>query len=112
MQIGAICHMDLMVNVLSPSYVNTYPSGTVYNKTNQTKSLSGYLSQVVGEDLMCHIAPVGRRKNFSKVLKISRFFGFGGHCILKNATLSTGCYPIMGQNMGRTVLWEIAGSFF
>ena len=53
--------MELMVKVLSPSYVNTYPSSTVYNKTNQTKILSGYLSQVVGEDLMCHITPGGRR---------------------------------------------------
>ena len=42
-------------------------------------------------------------KFFSKVLKISRFLRFGGHCILKNAALSTGCYPIMGQNMGQTV---------
>ena len=66
MQIGAICHMELMVKVLSPSYVNTYPSGTVYNKTNQTKILSGYLSQAVGEDLMCHITLVDLRKNFSK----------------------------------------------
>ena len=104
--------MELMVKVLSPSYVNTYPSGTVYNKTNQTKILSGYLSQVVGEDLMCHITPVGRRFLFSKVLKISRFFGFGEHCILKNPNLSTGCYSIMGQNMGQTVLWEIAVFFF
>ena len=66
MQIGAICHMELMVKVLSPSYVNTYPSGTVYNKTNQAKILSGYLSQAAGEDLIYHIAPVGRRKYFSK----------------------------------------------
>ena len=48
-------------------------------------------------------------KFFSKVLKISRFFRFGGHCILKNAVLSTGCYSIMGQNMGQTVLRENAG---
>ena len=74
MQIGAICHMELMVKVLSPSYVNTYLSGTVYSKTNQTKILSGYLSQVVGEDLMCHITPGGRRKNFSKSFeKLSDF---------------------------------------
>ena len=38
-------------------------------------------------------------------------FQFGGHCILKNANLSTGCYSIMGQNMGQTVLWEIAENF-
>ena len=61
--------MELMVKVLSPSYVNTYPSGTVYNKTNQTKILSGYLSKVVGEDLMCHITPVGRRKILFKSLE-------------------------------------------
>ena len=47
-------------------------------------------------------------KFFSKVLKISRFFRFGGHCILKNPNLSTGYYPIMGQNMGQTVLLKIA----
>ena len=76
--------MELMVKVLSPSYVNTYPSGTVYNKTNQTKILSGYLSQVVGEDLMCHITPGGRRKNFSKVSKSYLIFRFTGHCIRKN----------------------------
>ena len=29
-------------------------------------------------------------KFFSKVLKISQFFGFSDHCILKNAVLSTG----------------------
>ena len=46
---------------------------------------------------------------FSKVLKISRIFRFNGHCILKNATLSIRCYPIMGQNMGQTVLRENAG---
>ena len=40
-------------------------------------------------------------KFFSKVLKISRFLGFGGHCILKNPNLSTGCYSIMGQHMGQ-----------
>ena len=28
---------------------------------------------------------------FSKVLKISRIFRFSGYCIVKNATLSTGC---------------------
>ena len=43
---------------------------------------------------------------FQKVLKISWFFGFGGHCILKNPNLSTGCYSIMGQNMGQTVFCE------
>ena len=32
-------------------------------------------------------------KFFSKVLKISRIFRFGGHWILKNDTLSIGCYP-------------------
>ena len=42
--------------------------------------------------------------SFQKVLKFSQILRFGGHCILKNATLSTGCYPIMGQNMGQTVL--------
>ena len=50
-------------------------------------------------------------KFFSKVLKFSRFFRFRGHCILKNANLSIGCYPIMGQNMGQTVLQEIAEFF-
>ena len=49
---------------------------------------------------------------FSKVLKIYRFFRFSGHCILKNTTLSTGCYPIMGQNMGQTVLREIEEFYF
>ena len=103
--------MELMVKVLSPSYVNTYPSGTVYNKTNQTKILSGYLSQVVGEviNITSHRSVVDF--SFQKVLKISRFFGFGGHCILKNPNLSTGCYSIMGQNMGQTVLWDIAVFF-
>lgn len=77
MQIGAICHMELMVKVLSPSYVNTYPSGTVYNKTNQTKILSGYLSQAVGEDLIYHITLVDLRKNFSKSFeKLSDFMIF------------------------------------
>lgn len=77
MQIGAICHMELMVKVLSPSYVNTYPSGTVYNKANQTKILSGYLSQVAGEDLMCQITLVDLRKNFSKSFeKLSDFMIF------------------------------------
>lgn len=77
MQIGAICHMELMVKVLSPSYGNTYPSGTVYNKTNQTKIFSGYLSQAVGEDLMCHITLVDLRKNFSKSFeKLSDFMIF------------------------------------
>ena len=45
---------------------------------------------------------------FQKVLEISRIFRFSGHCILKNATLSIRCYPIMGQNMGQTVLREFA----
>ena len=40
-------------------------------------------------------------KIFSKVLKISRIFRFGGHCILKNAVLSTGCYRRMGHGMGQ-----------
>ena len=39
--------------------------------------------------------PEVAEKFFSKVLKISRIFRFDGHCVLKNATLSTGCYPIM-----------------
>ena len=64
--------MELMVKVLSPSYVNTYPSGTVYSKTNQTKIFSGYLSQAVGEDLIYHITLVDLRKTFQKVLKSSR----------------------------------------
>ena len=34
--------------------------------------------------------PEGVEKFFSKVLKNSQFFGFNGHCILKNAALSTG----------------------
>ena len=46
-------------------------------------------------------------KIFSKVLKISRIFRFSGHCILKNANLSTGYYSIMGL----TILREIAGFF-
>ena len=62
--------------------------------------------------MIYHITPGGRRKKFfSKVLKISRSFRFGGHCILKNANLSTGCYSIMGQNMGQTVLRENAEYF-
>ena len=51
-------------------------------------------------------------KFFPKVLKFSRIIRFGGHCILKNPNLSTGCYSIMGQNMGQTVLQEIAENFF
>ena len=47
-------------------------------------------------------------KIFPKVLKISWIFRISGHCILKNATLSTGCYSIMGQNMGHTFLRENA----
>ena len=47
-------------------------------------------------------------KFFSKVLKFSRIIRFGGHCILKNPNLSTGCYSIMGQNMGQTILMEFA----
>ena len=49
--------------------------------------------------------------SFQKVLQISRFFRFGSHCILKNATLSIRCYPIMGQNMGQTVFCEFAEIF-
>ena len=51
-------------------------------------------------------------KFFLKVFNISRIFRFHGHCILKNANLSTGCYPIMGQNMGQTVFREITVFFF
>ena len=50
-------------------------------------------------------------KFFSKILKITRFIRFGGHCILKNPNLSTGCYSIMGQNMGQTVSCEFAEFF-
>ena len=57
-------------------------------------------------------APEVVGKFFPKVLKYSRIFRFGGHCILKNANLSTGCYPIMGQNMGQTVFREITVFFF
>ena len=46
-------------------------------------------------------------KLFSKVLKRSRIFRFCGHYILKNTDLSTACYPIMGQNMGQTLLREM-----
>ena len=49
--------------------------------------------------------------SFQKVLKSSRILRFHGHCILKNANLSIGCYSIMGQNMGQTVLREIAEYF-
>ena len=55
--------------------------------------------------------PEVAEKFFSKVLKISRIFRFHGHWILKNAALSIRCYPIMGQNMGQTLLWEIANIF-
>ena len=51
-------------------------------------------------------------KFFSKVFKISWFFRFRGHWILKSANLSTRCYSIMGQNMGQTVLREIEEFFF
>ena len=51
-------------------------------------------------------------KFFSKVFKISCFFRFRGHWILKSANLSTRCYSIMGQNMGQTVLREIEEFFF
>ena len=51
-------------------------------------------------------------KFFSKVLSFSQIFRFGGHCILKNANLSTRCYPIMGQNMGQTFFHKIAEFFF
>ena len=50
--------------------------------------------------------------SFQKVLKISRIFRFHGHCILKNTTLFTGCYPIMGQNMGQTVFCGFAEIIF
>ena len=50
-------------------------------------------------------------KFFSKVLKISEFFRISGHWILKNPNLSTGCYSIMGQNMGQAVLRKIAENF-
>ena len=50
--------------------------------------------------------------SFQKVLKFSQFFRFAGHCILKNAVLSTGCYPSMGQNMGQTVFCKIAEIYF
>ena len=55
--------------------------------------------------------PEVAEKFFPKVLKISRFFRFRGHCILKNAALSTGCYSIMGQNMGQTVFRKFAENF-
>ena len=32
--------------------------------------------------------------------------------MLFGVSLSTGCYPIMGQNMGQTVLREISEFFF
>ena len=102
MQIGTICHMEFMVKVLSPLYVNTYPSGTVYNKIKQTKILSGYLSQIAGEDLMYHITPVSRKKTFQKVSKISRIFRSAGHCIRKNVVLSIRNYRGMGHGMGQT----------
>ena len=51
-------------------------------------------------------------KFFSKVFKISWFFRFREHWILKSANLSTGCYSIMGQNMGQTVLRETEEFFF
>lgn len=50
-------------------------------------------------------------KFFPKVLRISRIFRFSGHYILKNANLSTWCYPMTGQNMGQTILLEIAETF-
>ena len=50
-------------------------------------------------------------KFFSKVLSFSQIFRFSGHCILKNPTLSTGCYPIMGQNMGQTDFYRFAEFF-
>ena len=103
MQIGAICHMELMVKVLSPSYVNTYPSSTVYNKTNQTKILSGYLSQAASEDLIHHTTPGGRRKKtFQKVLKSYLIFRFTGHCIRKNVVFSVRNCRGMGHGMGQT----------
>ena len=46
----------------------------------------------------------GSQKIFQKASEISQFFRLSGHCILKNPNLSTGCYPIMGQNMGQTDL--------
>ncbi len=42
-------------------------------------------------------------KFFSKVLKFSWIFRFGGRCILKNPNLSTGHYPIMGQKCGLAI---------
>ena len=55
--------------------------------------------------------PGGRGKIFSKVMRNSRILRFGGHCILKNPNLSTGCYFIMGQNMGQLVFCEFAEFF-
>ena len=49
-----------------------------------------------------------QKNSFQKVLKISQIFQLSGHCILKNAILSIGCYSIMGQNMGQTVFRKIA----
>ena len=51
-------------------------------------------------------------KFFSKVLEISQFFRFGGHCILKNPNLPIRCYSIMGQNMGQTAFCGFAKFYF
>ena len=67
------------------------------------------LQQERFEHRVQHRSVVG--KFFSKVLKYSKIFRFGGHCILKNPNLSIRCYSIMGQNMGQTVLREIAENF-
>ena len=51
-------------------------------------------------------------KFFSKVLKISRIFRFGGHCILKNSALSTVNYRDMGHGMGQRISLKIRPNHF
>ena len=54
-------------------------------------------------------APGGRRIFFLKSFENFSNFPIQWTLYSKNATLFIRCYPIMGQNMGQTVLWEIAG---
>ena len=85
------------------------------NLTKRKKQRTPLRSPVVGDERGGKHGiryPEVAEKFFSKVLRFSRIFRFGGHCILKNAVLSTGCYSIMGQNMGQTVLRKNEEFFF
>lgn len=111
MQIGAICHMELMVKVLSPSYVNTYPSGTVYNKTKQTKTLPIARAGAKGEGYIYVLYLDITGPYFQKVLEISKYPQIQKGFILESTYLSTENYRDMGHGMGQRVFAKISSNF-